>query len=256
VDSTVKAHTSYLICCVPRTGSWLLSEALQSTGIAGRPKEYFAPERLQNFADGWGISPDSEWAQYLNRAISEATTPNGVFGAKVHWYQFEDLMLRLSGLPSYQGLATPSLMNEVFPGLQYIYLTRRDKIRHAVSYARASSTQLWWEIDAPNGRSRQVLAQTPRFDAARIDRLFEVIAEHERSWRQYFRQCGVTPLQICYEDLAADYKTATHRVLEYLQIPITAGTRFGESRLRKQADELSEVWVNQYRKIRRARLPS
>jgi trehalose 2-sulfotransferase len=249
----MQPHISYLICCMPRTGSWLLSEALQRTGVAGRPREYFAPERQQNFADSWGMSIESGWTEYLNRVIKEGTTSNGVFAAKVHWYQFKYLMQRLNDPSSHQK-AMPSLMSEVFPGLHYIYLTRRDKVRHAVSYAKATYTQLWWEIDSPDGLGRRVLARTPQFDAARIDRLFEVIVRHERSWRQYFRQCGATPFKICYEDLVQDYEGAACRILEYLQVPIPAGTKFERSRLRKQADDLSEEWVRQYRKILRARV--
>ena len=33
--------SSYLICTTPRSGSTFLSEALASTGVAGRPEEYF-----------------------------------------------------------------------------------------------------------------------------------------------------------------------------------------------------------------------
>ncbi|MBA2364790.1 MAG: hypothetical protein H0V86_14810, partial [Chloroflexia bacterium] len=34
-------HTSYLICGTPRSGSFLLCEALKNTGLAGMPEEYF-----------------------------------------------------------------------------------------------------------------------------------------------------------------------------------------------------------------------
>jgi len=33
--------TSYLICASQRSGSTLLATALASTGVAGRPEEYF-----------------------------------------------------------------------------------------------------------------------------------------------------------------------------------------------------------------------
>ncbi len=36
-----KPNTSYLICATPRSGSTLLCEALDNTGLAGHPKEYF-----------------------------------------------------------------------------------------------------------------------------------------------------------------------------------------------------------------------
>src|SRR6201991_2549603 len=39
-------NRSYLVCATPRSGSTLLCEALKSTGVAGRPEEYF--EALRN----------------------------------------------------------------------------------------------------------------------------------------------------------------------------------------------------------------
>jgi trehalose 2-sulfotransferase len=74
---------SYLICCDPRTGSWLLAEGLQFTGIAGVPREFFAKEHEQEWIERLGAST---YVDFLEKVIKYATTPNGVFGAKVHWY--------------------------------------------------------------------------------------------------------------------------------------------------------------------------
>jgi LPS sulfotransferase NodH len=37
----MQPHTSYLICAATRSGSFLLCEALKTTGLAGQPEEYF-----------------------------------------------------------------------------------------------------------------------------------------------------------------------------------------------------------------------
>ena len=42
---------SYVICCVQRTGSWLLAHTLADTGYAGRPSDYFGDEERDNNAD-------------------------------------------------------------------------------------------------------------------------------------------------------------------------------------------------------------
>src|SRR6478735_8160925 len=36
-----KPNSSYLVCATPRSGSTLVCHALEETGIAGRPEEYF-----------------------------------------------------------------------------------------------------------------------------------------------------------------------------------------------------------------------
>lgn len=249
----MKPVTSYLICCVPRTGSWLLAEALQSIEIAGRPREYFAPEQKNRFYNLWGMSPTADYSGFLSRAMTEATTLNGVCGAKVHWYQFNDLLARLRGLPELKDLPLQALLPEVFPNLRYIYLTRRDRIRHVVSYARASDTRIWWDVDPSAGRGRRVLAKTPKFDVGKLDRLFHSFARHQREWRRYFQHCGVTPLEVYYEDFAEDQTAAVHQILEYLKISFPSNMVVRRSRLRKQADALSESWTQRYRHIRRER---
>ena len=79
---------SYLICSAERTGSTLLGNALIGTGIAGRPRSYF--NRVAHYNPRMlrvlGNATDDEG--YLDRVIVAATTPNGVFGAKVHWGHF------------------------------------------------------------------------------------------------------------------------------------------------------------------------
>ncbi|MGZ5376146.1 MAG: Stf0 family sulfotransferase, partial [Solirubrobacterales bacterium] len=55
----MKPARSYLVCATPRSGSTLLCEALKSTGVAGRPEEYFEalrqsgrPRRPQEYFPG------------------------------------------------------------------------------------------------------------------------------------------------------------------------------------------------------------
>ena len=78
---------SYFISTTPRTGSFLLAHALDSTGIAGRPQEYFDP----NFEKDWCVAWASADAEYFEKVLPAGTTPNGVFAAKVHWHQFVHL---------------------------------------------------------------------------------------------------------------------------------------------------------------------
>ena len=37
----MKPERSYLVCATPRSGSTLVCQALEETGVAGRPEEYF-----------------------------------------------------------------------------------------------------------------------------------------------------------------------------------------------------------------------
>jgi LPS sulfotransferase NodH len=44
----VEPVRSYVICCVQRTGSWLLAHTLADTGYAGRPSDYFDDAEREN----------------------------------------------------------------------------------------------------------------------------------------------------------------------------------------------------------------
>jgi trehalose 2-sulfotransferase len=249
----MKPRRSYFICCVPRTGSWLLSESLQSAALAGKPREYFAPEAYHNFIRRWKLPPNSGFPEFLARLETEAATPNGIWGAKVHWYQFEDLLAKLRTLPGLSTLPLPALIPVAFANPQYIYLTRRDRARHAVSYARASETKVWWDIASGTENGRMLLTRTPRLDESKLDRMLRIIKDHNRAWRKYFAACGVTPLRVYYEDLAKDPTTEVRRILDFLNIPFSPDLHIPTSRLRKQSDDLSELWVKRYRRTLQAR---
>ena len=167
----VAPQRSYLVCATPRSGSTLLCETLEQTGVAGRPREYFealketgVPRRPREYF--WGLrSPevlrllphdaqldrDSErvatwnrddYARHLDASIEQGTTANGVFGAKMMWGYFDDFLELTRGIPRFGGMGDGSLLNAAFPELQYVFVSRSDKVRQAVSLWRALQT---WE---------------------------------------------------------------------------------------------------------------
>ena len=144
---------SYFISTTPRTGGFLLAEALQSTGIAGRPREYFDPVAEKQWGKGLAIKSD---ADDLENIMAAGTTPNGVFGAKVLWHQFAHLMTK-PRLIGGNGVCGAELCVARSPSCAYVFLTRRDKIRQAVSFDRAIRSGVWWSIGTTangNGRDR------------------------------------------------------------------------------------------------------
>jgi LPS sulfotransferase NodH len=78
------AHTSYIVCATPRSGSSLLCEALRGTCFAGRAEEYFNRKSEAIWRSRWGLSSSVEYFRWLTE---RGTSPNGVFGAKIMWEQ-------------------------------------------------------------------------------------------------------------------------------------------------------------------------
>ena len=261
------AHTSYLICSTPRTGSSLLCDALAGTGVAGRPEEYFQfrartgfPRRPQEYFEGAGdpeifdiLGPRSavedvearydpsrfeRYEEYLDWAVDAGTTPNGVFGAKVMWGYFNGFVTGLRwALPGgRQRLAVPDLVQSVFPNLTYITVSRRDKVGQAVSLWRALQT---WSWSSEQNASRAV-GDHLAYSHAAIAHLIREIDDHEFGWRAYFRECGVEPFEVVYEDFAARYEDTIREILRHVGLAGADTVRIAVPTRRKQADDLSQ----------------
>src|SRR5690349_5494217 len=146
--------TSYFICTTPRSGSYLLCEALISSGLAGRPSEYFLPTFEKLFSGEWGTWT---YREYLERLFQETATQNGVFGAKVHWASMHPLLEKLGQFPEWRGVPAKDVLNQAFHNPRFIWLTRRVKVRQAISYSKAMQTGIWWDKgESPTPRKEPV----------------------------------------------------------------------------------------------------
>jgi LPS sulfotransferase NodH len=264
------ATKSYLVCATPRSGSTLLCHLLGQTGVAGRPEEYFEalrhsglPRQPEEYFDrqrhaniierlafrempdeGPRGEPNPLWSpdtydRYLAWALDAGTTPNGVFGAKLMWGYLGDFVELLRGIEGLAGLPVPELLARVFPGLDYVQITREDKVRQAVSLWRAVQTQAWRQT-AGDGASSRV---EPVFSFRAINYLVRLLTAHDASWDAYFLGLGHQPLKVTYEELAAAPRDAVARVLDHLALDPDAARALDAPRLQVQADELSEAWV-------------
>jgi LPS sulfotransferase NodH len=128
-------------------------------------------------------------------------------------------------------------------------LTRRDKIRQAISYDRAIRSGHWWSIAATadgNGQP-QVL---PPFDFEQIDLWVMRLCQFESCWRRHFKRMGVVPFEIAYEDLVAGYDGTISAILGFLDLPFSKDLIVAPPRLERQADRITEEWVLRYRRIK------
>jgi LPS sulfotransferase NodH len=64
----VEPARSYVICCVQRTGSWLLAHTLADTGYAGRPSDYFDEQERKTHTREWGEPGDLPSVRYRQQA--------------------------------------------------------------------------------------------------------------------------------------------------------------------------------------------
>jgi trehalose 2-sulfotransferase len=244
----MRPYTSYFIYATPRSGSYLLCEALTNTGLAGNPTEYFGRNQIRTL---WKREGCVNYADWLAKIKHMGTTPNGVFGAKVIWLNFEDLIDYLREVPGYEKLSVQTLLTTVFPNLHAIWIKRRDTVRQAVSYSKALQTQAWVELsngDASGGRSQLVPEVT--FDFQTIDRLARSLVKDEEEMQQYFTIWGIEPLTVVYEDFIQTYEETALRILDFLHITVPANLVFGKRVMQKQANMQSEEWVQRYYQLK------
>jgi trehalose 2-sulfotransferase len=238
----VRVWRSYLICGVQRTGSWLLSHALEDTGVLGVPAEYFHRGDEQFWRDRWGATDEDA---FLRLVQTGPATSNGVWASKMMWNYFGDALGRLrawSRLGAGPDASDADVLAAAFPGLRYIWLRRADKLRQAVSWWRAAATG---EFALGPG---QPAGQPPAFDRDAIGRLVRYAQECEEGWRRWFPAHGIQPLEVEYEDLAGDLDDAVRAVAAFLEVRLPPGLERTRPRLRRQADHHTEEFVADFQR--------
>jgi LPS sulfotransferase NodH len=148
--TAVTPMLSYLVCATPRSGSTPLCHALDQTGVAGRPEEYFEalrqsglPRRPHEYFDPLGHAniverlafrqmpdgsgrPNTLWHpdtydRYLQWALEKGITANGVFGAKLMWGYLGDFAQLLRGINGMAVRAVPDLLGLGYEPLKVTY---------------------------------------------------------------------------------------------------------------------------------------
>ena len=209
----------YAICAEPRSGSSFLGGVLASTGVLGRPLEYFNTPVMRKIA-GFADYPDAPDDQL--RLVQDAgTTENGVYAVKVFGEHFE----RMKAVRWVERL----------PSLSFVYLERRDRLGQAISFVRAMQTQQWtaWES----------AGSEPVYDRALIDMALRRLAWAEARRRYYFARNGLAVLNLVYEEVAAGPQAAAEAVgalVGLADAPIVDIRRLAS--LTIQRDALNEEW--------------
>ncbi|MFY9684529.1 MAG: Stf0 family sulfotransferase [Pseudolabrys sp.] len=212
------ADRGYAICTSPRAGSNFLCQNLTSTGVLGRPSEYFNGAARRSLDDP--LYPDDP-ADQIRWILTKGATPNGVYGVKLFAYQ--------------QDLIAPHLSwTQALPALHFIYLERRDLLGQALSWSRALQTGQY--------RSTQSAGSPARYDASLIlQQLREIVRERAR-WSLFFARTGIEPLIIYYEDLVSCIQAEIDRIATLVELNDVAGIDPSQVNLKIQRDDIMDSW--------------
>jgi len=246
----MKPNLSYTIWFSQRTGSTLLYKALESTGVAGVPREWFncQPDLLTDFHQ----TNHAELQDYLYKLGS---TPNGVFGISHSYYEphFSQLTETLQNFPACPPSAKRTEVWEgVFPNHRHIFMTRRNKIRLAVSWSRAIQSGEW-HLSSDEPRKTVDLSNAYSYDA--INHLYNECSMREAGIQEFFAEGDITPLNVFYEDFIQNYEQTVRTILDYLELD-SKSTAIASPALTKLADTVSEEWAQRFREERQKDWPN
>jgi LPS sulfotransferase NodH len=194
----------------------------------------------------FGISDPSE---FVNQVVEATSTPNGVFGVKLHWTAYHDmhrafidsLTLRV---PDAWRRSLDELLHERFDAVRYIWLRRLDKIAQGISHYRADRSRIW---EVPRGqRPTRDGGEAVGFDYQAIDYCVSWTVEYERQWEKHFLRSGLTPLEVIYEEFAGSYDLTLRKVLDHLGVSHSEIPE-QEPQLQRLADQKSLEWGALYR---------
>ncbi|MCP5154615.1 MAG: glycosyltransferase [Ectothiorhodospiraceae bacterium] len=229
----IRPLLSYAIATTPRAGSNLLCEALGGTGLAGSPTEHLADGARRSFevTHGGGGGVDQ-----LAAAVQGLTGPNDVFGTKLLWHQLEALAAPTSG--EWPPGGPMDALKLLLPGLRFVRLRRRDRLRQAISLWRAEASGDWVRTEATRG-----VAPAPTFDRAAIAQRLARLDADEARWDELLADHRPAPFTVWYEDLAADPRGTAVAVLDALGIERPAHLPAPPITTRAQADAATEALV-------------
>lgn len=204
-----------------RSGSEWLTSLATSTGMLGVSSEWFTQII---------IGPEAEklsGPEFIAHVIARASTPNNFFAIKLFpkhllWFYAKYQI----DLLDYFVTTHDTLL---------VRLTRRDRIRQAISFARAGQTHKWTSLQSKNAPEK--------YNFSMVCRYYFLIDRSYQYWNSYLNLRGLHSHHVEYEDMLV----SPQRYLDLLSahagvdsIPIT------KSRVDMQRDDMTEEWVTQF----------
>ena len=216
------ADRGYMICATARTGSSYLSQLLGSTGLLGKPREYFNTDGSRRRYDR--AYPSDPRAQ-LDIIRTTGATSNGIYGVKVVGPQLGPL----------EGHIDPF---RDLPNLALVKLHRRDLLGQAISLARARQTGQFIASDQRRGE--------PAYDVQAIRYGLVSIRRQQAIWDAALAQVSIQPLPIAYEDVLADPQAVVDQIALHIGLALPVPIDRSLVTHQMQRDAQNAVWRERF----------
>lgn len=238
-------NLSLRIWFVPRSGSTLLCKSLEQTGVAGKPGEFLDDADEKSFLTHYQAK---SYQELKEKIWNLGTSENGVFGIKhaYHRTRYDKWISELKPLAQKQNQSDEALWEDMFPKGKHILLTRRNKVRLAVSWWKAIQDNQW-HLQPGQKREKDASFYEDKYDVNALKHLFREAILREAGTQAYFDTHGILPLTVVYEDFVRSYDQTLKGILDFLEI---SSQQFSipPQYYSPTADDISEAWVQRFRK--------
>ncbi|MFD2167324.1 Stf0 family sulfotransferase [Thalassotalea euphylliae] len=220
---TVEPSKTLVIASTGRSGSHMLGHALHQTGKFGFPLEYANPANLEKWRSLLGVSDVADVMTQLKR---RRTSSNGVFGIKVHYPHIEQ----------FNGFAN---LLDTFPEPYFVFLSRKDLLKQAVSLSIARQTGVWISGQESNGVE-------PKYDFHQIDGCLKETIRHNASWKYKLSISGAKYMELDFDKVRMDLKHAIHQIAQFMEVELKESDIPVEQVTRKQGNNLNKEWESRF----------
>ncbi|MAW89305.1 MAG: Stf0 sulfotransferase [Phyllobacteriaceae bacterium] len=205
-----------------RSGTTWLASLANSTGLLGRSDEWVDEQHLGIKARH--VSADT----FISAILEKSATDNDFFAIKMfprhlHWFQLAygfDIIGRLRK------------EHDLF----FVVVTRNDRIKQAVSFARALQNNAWTSL----GKTGQEAV----YDFDLICRCYFGIGRSYDFWRSYVALRGLPHKHFVYEDMLPDPSPYVYAIAEHAGVD---SITFEVSPLKIQRDAKTDEWCERFR---------
>ena len=220
-DTRMNRGKGILILTEQRSGSTWLASLTNADGRLGRADEWL---KAMHFESG---DQQSDGRTYAARVIANGSTENGFFAIKLfpsHLFWFKQRF-------GFDFIRHACENHEV----RIVRLVRRDRLRQAISLAKARQTRAWHAGDKPRGETR--------YDFGLICWCYFRMQRGYGFWDTYLSVSGLEYADFAYEDLLADPAPYLKVHTDHTGIP---AIKPAASEMKVLRNDETEEWVARF----------
>ena len=226
---------SYIVCSTPRSGTNFLKHILMSHGL-GFPSEH-SPKLhpIETEQDIYVTTDHSYETRVWSRTLFYT-----------HLRELIDRYRELKGFP--EDMRDIDVLRETHPGIKFIYLYRKNRLRQSISYVKAKQSGVW-EL-RKNSESSNF--ENYAYDRAEIDEMIKILNRENSGWRKWFEDNEIELLGLMYEECVKFPVDTLKRCADFLD----ADVAISQERLdismqnplfpKKQSDKTTHTWLKKY----------